>query len=86
MTCSYKNIYLTIDGTEQIQEEPREGKRISFSSQQTLRRYGTCYGKTQENEIKDAFKFYDVENSGVVNRKQLRSILGNFGFTKMNGK
>lgn len=41
---------------------------------------------TQDNEIKDAFKFYDPENTGSINRKQLRSILGNFGFTKMNGK
>ena len=40
----------------------------------------------QENEIKDAFAFYDSSNSGYVNRQQLRSILGNFAFTKMNGK
>lgn len=40
----------------------------------------------KDNEIKDAFKFYDPDNTGSINRKQLRSILGNFGYTKMNGK
>ena len=31
-------------------------------------------------EIKDAFDFYDQEGTGYVNRGNIRSILGNFGF------
>lgn len=40
----------------------------------------------QENEIKDAFDFYDTEKKGLISRNNLRSILGNFAFSKMNGK
>jgi Ca2+-binding EF-hand superfamily protein len=40
----------------------------------------------QENEIKDAFDFYDTEKKGLIARNNLRSILGNFAFSKMNGK
>lgn len=36
--------------------------------------------------MKDAFLFYDPDKSGVINRTQLRSILGNFAFTSMNVK
>lgn len=38
-----------------------------------------------ENEVKDAFQFY-AGNEGAISRQHLRSILGNFAFTKMNGK
>jgi Ca2+-binding EF-hand superfamily protein len=40
----------------------------------------------KENEIKDAFNFYDQEKTNTINRTQLRSILGNFAFANMNVK
>ena len=39
-----------------------------------------------ENEIKDAFSYYDIDKTGYINRNQLRSILGNFAFNNMNVK
>ncbi|EGR34906.1 hypothetical protein IMG5_001350 [Ichthyophthirius multifiliis] len=39
-----------------------------------------------ENDIKDAFQFFDTDKTGQINRAQLRSILGNFAFTNMTIK
>ncbi|CAK94881.1 unnamed protein product (macronuclear) [Paramecium tetraurelia] len=33
-----------------------------------------------ESEIRDCFNFYDPSRTGFINRQNMRSILGNFGF------
>ncbi len=36
--------------------------------------------------MKEAFRFYDSDNTGYISRSQLRSILGNFGYHNLNAK
>ena len=78
------NNKITTDARSAEEHGRREGVEDQHQ-QQAVGGHGSC-GPMQENEIKDAFAFYDSSNSGYVNRQQLRSILGNFAFTKMNGK
>lgn len=77
-------IFITDEGHEKECEQ-REGLKVEQPQQQAVRRHGTS-PLTQENEIKDAFSFYDSTNTGYISRQNLRSILGNFAYTKMNGK
>jgi Ca2+-binding EF-hand superfamily protein len=77
-------IFITDEGNEKEREQS-EGLQVHQPQQQALGRHGTP-PSIQENEIKDAFSFYDSTNSGYITRQNLRSILGNFAYTKMNGK
>ncbi|KRX01927.1 hypothetical protein PPERSA_05766 [Pseudocohnilembus persalinus] len=67
------------DKTKKLTQNHKQGKKFEKPVYKL--------NEDMENEIKDSFKFYTQQTgSNNIDRNQLRSILGNFGYTSLNVK